>query len=459
MTKARIGCLVAGVALFGIGAWGVYSAAKGLIVGEGSDVNEAIADARKVGLPLTQEELVSTLKIREADNAVPLFRSAAVALEKVTPPMTSTDFRKNTRGNAQEKAAAKAYIKRAASALDLLRKASERTGLDWGRDWDQGVMLEFPEYRSIKDLLWMLSVSAQYSAEQGDFGKAVDDLVACRKVSMLLASDHTMIGVLVGIALDAITLSGVNKVINLSARNPAILSRIEKEVLGKKLAFQFEEVFRNECYMTVAIVRNLDLYGGFKALTDTEKNPGNNWRSPQVPVDKLRRDGLPPGLIDRVHLSRVLEYWAKAMAILRANPDDLVKVFKDIDALTKKFEAEKSTSAKVAMFLIPDTSRFGFATTRAEANRLSHLGLCKVVAYKAAHGRFPQTLKEAGVTFKDPFGGGEMRYKVRGAEVLVYSVGEDLADDNGAPDSGAEDGTGMRKGDVAAFYPPRPPKQ
>src|SRR5438105_1821839 len=67
--------------------------------------------------------------------------------------------------------------------------------------------------------------------------------------------------------------------------------------------------------------------------------------------------------------------------------------------------------------------------------------------YKAAHGKFPVTLAELTPTYlkavpDDPFGGAAnvpLRYQVKqnGRSFLLYSLGQDLKDDGGQPQTRA----------------------
>ncbi len=445
--------MVGGVAVFALGGWGLYAFANRVIYGEGVDLDKAVAEAKSVGLPMTQAELESTSQISESDNAAPLIVQAVQSYEKVTGATRSGNkVRQLFLGSPAERSEATAALKAQSEALNFLRQASRKKGIAWDRDWDMGGALLFPEFAPLKDLTTMLGVSALQSAQEGDFNKAIEDLTACRRLAIMLYADNTLIGVLVGSAVDRITEDLVSRVMALALKNAGVLQRLDREVLALPMKADVENIFRYECYMVVATIRNLDAHGGLQAFTNSQFAP-----APNVEKKPLMREGLPTKTLERAYLSRMLTFWTDAIRLLRAHPNDPSFVCKEMDARVRKAMEEKSISGRIVTIFTPAFMGFGDSVVRAEQFRGAYLGLCKALAYRAEHGKYPASLKEAGFTLKDPVGT-DYIMKVRAGEILVYSVGPNKVDDGGLSPSDMKGPVSSYDGDVVALWPPRPPK-
>jgi hypothetical protein len=83
---------------------------------------------------------------------------------------------------------------------------------------------------------------------------------------------------------------------------------------------------------------------------------------------------------------------------------------------------------------------------RSAANlRLTRAGLA-LLQYQQAHGTFPETLEALGLEkFIDPYTEEPLHYRTEGKGFVVYSVGEDLKDNNGSPMRRREDSDPRRK--------------
>jgi hypothetical protein len=105
------------------------------------------------------------------------------------------------------------------------------------------------------------------------------------------------------------------------------------------------------------------------------------------------------------------------------------------DAVTDQLESTSEVHVFVRI-LAPALSR----VTTIELTTIAHLRVARtglaIQRYRLAAGALPDTLSQLVPDYvdavpKDPFDGNQLRYERRGAGFVVYSIGEDLNDDDG----------------------------
>jgi hypothetical protein len=103
----------------------------------------------------------------------------------------------------------------------------------------------------------------------------------------------------------------------------------------------------------------------------------------------------------------------------------------------------------ISRLLLPAQVQIHEAASRADAmQRLAQVAI-EMHTYRAAHGDFPQSLKElvsVTLVLRDPFNGEPLRMVRRDDTIVLYSVGPNLTDDLGAKEE--RDPLGKLSGDL-----------
>ena len=137
------------------------------------------------------------------DDAAPLYLRAVVAsaadktLEEVKDPLAA-DVR------SPEVAA---ILARHAATLDLLRRAADKPGCRFTRDWSRpSIDMLLPEVQEMRFAARLLTLAARKAAADGDTAAALADVVRIRRVGMHAATEPILICGLVGQAIDTMAL-------------------------------------------------------------------------------------------------------------------------------------------------------------------------------------------------------------------------------------------------------------
>lgn len=147
------------------------------------------------------------------------------------------------------------------------------------------------------------------------------------------------------------------------------------------------------------------------------------------------------------------EAYATARDLNRKLEYDLAHIKKHVNP-ARSGEMGRSVALLLASIHAPSVWSCAQQHRRHQAERNATAALLAIMAYRAEHNRWPATLAEATpgdlARFRpDPFGAGELVYRVDSGRPLLYSVGMNGEDDGGkrAEKLWAESGD-------AVFWPP-----
>lgn len=394
----------------------------------------AVREYKAAGLPFVAADLAPA-PFPAAQNAAPSIRAALKAL----PKKVKADLSK------AEGAEADAAVALYAKPLALLDPSRKR--VDFKREWDLGPNVLFPEYAGMKTLAKAATLRAVRSAQRGDDASAVRDLELSRQLSLWAAQEPTMIGMLVGIAIEAIALDGAESCLAAVADSPARIARYARWLDAKNPLPDFGHALRGEAWMGVMVSRNLDKFGGVKALA-LSGDSGSD--VPPLDLATLRRDGVPEDGKLKGFLARQLQLWAEAYRDTDGFRQPPEKIGQKLDAIASRTEGAKGLSYYLASILFPVFSQAGSAVVTLEARREVGRAFAKALTDHALTHRWPTTV--AGI---DPFTGKPLRIRPDGKGIRIYSVGRDRKDDKGLLRRETK-GPGPKSDDVAAAYPPIP---
>jgi len=384
------------------------------------------AEAKRVGLPTTSAEVLVPIPGEDARADVV---SASAALSNALADSNGKTPDERLRLVAQERS----------SVLDKVVAALEtKPGWRPELDWDKGVFLLFPEYAKFKETGKLLAQRAEILAKQGEHPKAVRDLKAIRTLSGRLCTESTLIGALVGIALDQIGLRAAERCATELAGDAEGLEMLRAEVARPHDAIGIEASVRGEFYLHLFSLRNLSALGGVGALT------GASTVVPSPPPSALVRDGVPRGMFERASFADIGQRFIEAAKAIRAKPGDLqwARDLADVGPPT--------ASNVYAHYPLEVYRPAADQVRRVRAQRRVCEAGIAVLEFRARTGKTPATLAEARADFEDPLQAGDkLKAILEKDRIVVWSVGLDGEDEKG----GTVRDPAKRPDDLAFFYP------
>jgi hypothetical protein len=328
-----------------------------------------------------------------------------------------------------EDTAMRQFLDKQRLALALLRRATEKPGCYFDRDYQRpnfGVVP--PQLAGLGRSAKLLAMDARLKAAQGDTAAALQDVQAMFVMAEHGSTDPTLIALLVSQAIDGRAVGTLEGVLNAGSVSPDALAalKIDEWISYRRLlnrSFRMEEAFGQAIFCQFGTtwefgVFDEDLQGAFRPL------------SPLYRVFLLSED---------------LEIYRSVMGEVRTASDrPFHEAQQELDRLSAQWQA-KPRGLLNAM-IVPALVRCAEHAARADAHRgLARLALA-MLHWRTAHGRFPSRLEELAPDViaavpRDPFDGTPLKLKQADRGLVLYSIGPDMTDDGGIPiDKEAETG-------------------
>lgn len=292
--------------------------------------------------------------------------------------------------------------------LAKVREGARRKGYSFGRRWEKGAGLLFPEFADARTVVRALVLRAVLAR---DPAAAQADLVAAARVSADVGSEPVLISPFVGLASESTVHRGLRIVgsrggVWAAAVRPAITALGPVTDLRRALAG--EAVFAR------------------KFADDLAKNgpegylPGAGADDHSAPLS-LRLAKFGP--VHDAFEARSIEYWRKIFAALPSDPLDWKATKRALST-----PLPDGPSGRLVEMAAPSLTGVGDLAARQEAERrLSRTAL------DLWQGRSP-------VLPRDPFGKGPLRLRRDAKGWTLWSVGPDGGDDGGKRRGGSGEG-------------------
>lgn len=141
------------------------------------------------------------------DDAAPLYLRA-FALIKADKAITAPESPFDKAATADVSAATVTEILgRHAATLDLLRRAADKPGCRFVRDWTRpSIDMLLPEMQELRQAARLLAVAARRAAATGDAATAIRDVVRIHRIGMHAAGEPVLVCGLVGQAIDSMAM-------------------------------------------------------------------------------------------------------------------------------------------------------------------------------------------------------------------------------------------------------------
>lgn len=443
--------LVAGLAVCWAIAGGFTCQATDLGA-QSRSLEDAIAKARAAGIPLSASDLVR--EIPPEQNAAPILKRAFAAMDKLTKADIDALQPPNSPQAISDpklllNPAARAAIRKAQPALNLLEEASKLPHCSFDHDPDHGPLELYPEWGSMKKLCRYAAFSAYLHAADGDVAAALRDLRIGASTSRFLAEEGSLLGTNVAGACERIVLDWTVKCMGatrLDADRQGALRQYVALLESQPVpAYDVVRGMKAAAYERIVIARNMTHYLA---------HPDGHVELPAM----LPKGQLPKIEKDRATLAAVLKAWTPPIEKLNKAGDDLDAIRAAIDELDQADVDAPFKDTWINLILIdPPYTTFSDYVVGVTARRRCTLGLAKALVFRAATGGYPESLDQFAPDLTDPFSKQPIRYLRTKRGIRVYSVGPDKVDDSGQTEAEREKPNGetfARTYDLVAAYEP-----
>lgn len=403
------------------------------------------AQARELGLPVTADEVVPGVGIDDDENAaVGLVSSVSRFLEL---PLDTRVLLRDIADAAMrgEPDALRQGLDLPVPTDDILNTVSKAVVLeqvDFGRDWSLGNRLSFPDAAGTKFAVRMFAFRALARAANGEWDLAVDDLAAGYRTSRVIGTDPTIQSFYSQVSSEAVLAVATERLLGMAAADERRLKQVVDVLTANPASIDFPRAMRHELYSGMVACRDIR---GFlnEVMAGSPEEKDREYR-------RLVPRSVPKETIGDAYQARLLEFWIGAYRSMEQakNPREMAERL-----LQASVEAQKSTdpTQRLNRYLVPVYDNMGAAAMRNIGQRNAVEALGRALLFRAAKGRFPDSLEEMGTVLEDPFTGKPLLYRRSGDTVLVYSADED-GEDNGGTRGTRRPGVGGI--DLVASYPP-----
>lgn len=192
-----------------VGLAAMFVLAKAVAAGTLLFIDNAVAAQGRMLRVEAAQMMAAALPTAPAtdDNAAPLYQRAfaALAADKHLGEPESPTMNPLTADAASGEVTA--ILERHAATLDLLRRASDKPGCQFDRDWSQpSIDMLLPEIQEMRQAARLLTLAARRAAADGDGALSLADIIRIHRLGLHAASEPVLVSGLVGQAIDAVAI-------------------------------------------------------------------------------------------------------------------------------------------------------------------------------------------------------------------------------------------------------------
>ena len=397
-----------------------------------SELAQVKAQVRAAGLPLEPRDLVRLLPPDE-QNAAPLYVQLNGYL--ASNPLAGTDrilddVRGVTIPSGQEREQLRQAVQHRQDIFTRVHAAAKRPFCDFNRNWAQGASLLLPEYAKMREGARLLTAESALLLADGKPLDAIKNQTQGFQVAQHAETDPIIIANLVAIALDAITLRGMERVLYASGEQPGVAQAVEQAIAQHWKPHSFKYAMGGEFVMTAVEIERLRKSGpgSLKDLGGALEGDGFKGQA--------QRFGLQQSANWQKFLNR---NGAVVLREIMQTAQTVDRPFWEAHPALVASEARRDSKKDDSDYVL--TNIFLPIYTQAEVKQAQNRAQAAVVrtavsvlAWKQRHGAFPDTLQQAVTAVPaDPFDGKPLRYRHEGKGFVVYSVGQTGKFDGGTP--------------------------
>ena len=383
--------------------------------------------ARRAGLPLTPADMREPA-VPPAQNAATFYGQAWRLLPRRRDAMDH-DAVEEISGCATPKAAVVAKgrrtFERSKQAVGLIHRAAALAHCDFPRDWSLGPALMLPEFADLRRTARWIAAESYLELLDGKSLDAVRTQALGFRIARHAAHDSMLIAYLVAVAIDNITLAGMENILYKAGNDPAVAKAVkltvEKECRPLSLAYAYRGEVVSDL-VTLELIRK----GGPSYLAEFSAGTGGEGQSSNK---KLPKPKSWDKMVD-FNGAFILSVLRQISAAADRPYTESIAAIKPIEA---SYENTKNPLLAISLIMLPVFSTPSVSRARHTAHAEAVRCGTSVLVWKARNGRFPDELEQAiSPVPADPFDLKPLRYRREGTGFIVYSVGES-GDSDGGP--------------------------
>jgi hypothetical protein len=376
------------------------------------------------------------------DDAAPLYGRVFAAVEADTTLHEQQSPAANPLDADPGSAQVAAIVARHASTIDLLRRAADKPGCRFDRDWSRpAIDMPVPEMQSMRRAARLLALAARKAAAAGDGAAALADVVRMHRLGVHAASEPILVSSLVGQALDTLAIDVLADVLprleveDLHLLDQAPVRDFLATPVTHQRAFRGEEAFGLATLADLADCRSgRSTLDGVRALS--EAAPFES--SADALLSLLYRVFLLPADVAgyRAILAR---YQAIAGSTAGPGGASFADVRTEADAIEESLR--RGRAGIVTAIMTPALTGVVQAQLKGRARHAAAEVLVAVTRCRLTRGTLPAAVVPDVLPAlpRDPFTADRPLLATRdGGELVVYSVGADGGDDGGPTARGDE---------------------
>ena len=349
------------------------------------------------------------------DNAALLYYQACLLYEKPDETMDKMlhDFLDDKIGVNE---VIEQHIEKNRKVIDFIIKAANIPNCDWGYDYSQGFELVMPNLAHLRRITFLIQAEAKLLAENGDYQNALDHCLSMHKMA-LHATDRTIIGYLVAIAISGRANTAIQGILKDTPEDSQVLNRLKEQLTNIENKFPLLRDFIGyEAEVCVATMQRDKAQEILDAVFDEDCfDPNMTKRIFEADEAFFERN--------RNCYTRHMNSIQVVLDAPISYPQAYEKLLELGEKLTK--EAEEK-DAPLAIMFAPAFNRIYSLSVRGKTHFNAVKTAIEVYIIKAKIGRLPNTLP-AGLPM-DLFSSKPFEYRKTVDGFILRCQGEDLSD-------------------------------
>jgi hypothetical protein len=352
----------------------------------------------------------------------PLEKDTPVPWGKIKMPA------RGQRLNAPQLQQAAELIAQNQTALAIFRRAATLPGSRYPADLSQGAFAELPHLSPLKSSVNLLQLEALVHAQNGRGREAAEAIQAMLGAGRSLAQEPIVISQLVRSAMDYLAVASTERALNLTTLAEPQLAALQAAFAEAETPNLSTRALVGERASSITVLTSpKDLTvpnepGAAEAVRTAQKSFGSS---------AMRATGI---------MQRDLGFLIDALGtniIISKLPDpELFNARASVDAISMR---ARQGYYVMSSMLLPALSRIAVKDVEHRARLRVARTAMAVERYRLANsGKLPSSLDALTPKFlsavpADPFDGEPLRFKTTATGYVIYSLGQDLKDDDGLP--------------------------
>jgi hypothetical protein len=317
------------------------------------------------------------------------------------------------------------FLEQQASVLALLRRAAEKPGCYFDRDYGgpepRGSV---PELHHLLMAARLLALNARCTAADGHLGAALKDVQVSFSMAEHVSSEPILVSLLLSITIERTAADSLEAVLASGQPSAEELAALDVD-LGVSYARCLGRTLRTEEAFLLSEFSQMRV--GWVSVFDPGRSSGTRGAASFL-----------------YRLSYGLFMPSREVASLRRRLDEMrrlaIQPYYQAKKDWKRFdeELESSSGRHAGHDVMSMFSGFVEPVVASDARHRVVLVALAMCRYRAAHNRFPDKLEELTPEFlaavpRDPFDGKPIRLRQTDGSLVVYSIGPDMTDNGGTP--------------------------